>query len=434
MKLDLVRFFQACNPAKTLVVSKPEDRQYYIDFSKVRGARIIEELGRTITRLSPQEPTCQLFTGHIGCGKSTELLRLKAELEQQEFHVVYFESSQSLDMADIDITDILLAVAREVSQSLEAIKINLKPGYFKKLFHEISEFLQTPLDIGVEAELSVGIAKITAKTKDSPKLRGQLRQYLEPRTNGILESINKELLKPARERLKQQGKKGLVVIVDNLDRVDNSLKPSGYYQPEYLFVERGEQLNQLNCHVVYTIPLVLIFSNALGRLTNRFGVDPKVLPMVPVQLQDGSQFSPGITLLQQMVMVRAFPGVSWEQSQHLITQVFDSPNTLERLCLVSGGHLRNLLMLLFRCLQQEDPPLSQECVNRVIKQRRNELTLAITADEWEVLREVAQDKSLRGHEKYELLLRSMFVFEYRDEDGSWFDINPILAEAREFRL
>lgn len=261
-----------------------------------------------------------------------------------------------------------------------------------------------------------------------------MRQYLEPRTNGILESINKELLKPARENLKQQGKKGLVVIIDNLDRVDNSLKPSGYYQPEYLFVERGEQLNQLNCHVVYTIPLVLIFSNALGRLTNRFGVDPKVLPMVPVQLRDGSQFSQGITLLQQMVMTRAFPGVSWEQSQNLITEVFDSPDTLERLCRVSGGHLRNLLMLLFRCLQQEDPPLSRECVDRVIKQRRNELTLAITPDEWEVLREVAQEKSLRGHERYELLLRSMFVFEYRNEDGSWFDMNPILVEAKEFRL
>jgi AAA ATPase domain len=434
MKLDLVRFFQACNPSKTLVISKPEDRQYYIDFSKVRGAKIIEELGRTITRLSPEEPTCQLFTGHIGCGKSTELLRLKAELEQQGFHVVYFESSQSLDMADIDVTDILLAVAREVSQSLETIKINLKPGYFKNLFTEISKFLQTPLDIEVEAELSVGIAKITAKTKDSPELRSQLRQYLEPRTNGILESINKELLKPAREKLKQQGKQGLVVIVDNLDRVDNSEKSPGLYQPEYLFVERGEQLRQLNCHVVYTIPLVLIFSNALGRLINRFGIDPKVLPMVPVKFQDGSQFSQGIMLLQQMVMVRAFPGVSWEKSQHLITEVFDSPETLERLCLVSGGHLRNLLMLLFRCIQQEDPPLSRECVDRVIKQRRNELTLAITPDEWELLREVAQNKSLRGHERYELLLHSMLVFEYRDEDGSWFDINPIFAEAKEFGL
>ncbi|OUL29261.1 ATP-binding protein [Nostoc sp. 106C] len=433
MKLDLKKFFQASNPSKTLVVSKAEDRQYYIDFSKVRGAKIIEELGRTITRLSPEEPTCQLFTGHIGCGKSTELLRLKAELEQQGFHVVYFESSHSLDMADVDVTDILLAIAREVSQSLEAIKINIKPGYFQNLFKEITDLLLTPMELS-EVELSAGIAKITAKTKDSPKLRSQLRQYLEPRTNGILEAINKELLQPARDKLKEKGKAGLVVIVDNLDRVDNSLKPSGYYQPEYLFVERGEQLNQLNCHVIYTIPLVLVFSNALGRLTNRFGVDPKVLPMVPVQLRDSSDAQQGITLLQKMIMVRAFPGVSWEQSQNLITQVFDSPDTLERICRVSGGHLRNLLMLLFRCLQREDPPLSHDCVESVIKQRRNELTLGITPDEWQSLREVAQDKSFRGHEKYELLLRSMFVFEYRDEDGSWFDINPILIEAKEFRL
>ncbi|HEY9798849.1 MAG TPA: ATP-binding protein [Leptolyngbyaceae cyanobacterium] len=433
MKLNFNSFFQACNPSKTLIVGKPEDKQYYIDFSKVRGGKIIEELKRTINRLSP-EPTCQLFSGHIGCGKSTELLRLKTELEEQGFHVVYFESSQMFDLADVDVTDILLAVVREVSQSLEAIKINIRPGYFQNLFKEVVDFLQTPLDIGVEAELSVGIAKITAKTKDSPKLRSQLRQYLEPRTNGILESINQELLKPANERLREKGKRGLVVIIDNLDRIDNTLKASGYFQPEYLFVERGEQLNQLNCHVVYTIPLVLIFSNALGRLTNRFGIDPKVLPMVPVRLQDGNAFEEGMTLLQQMVMARAFPGVSWEQSQHLITQVFDSPETLERLCLVSGGHLRNLLMLLFRCLQQDDPPISRDCLDKVIKKRSNELSLAITPDEWEVLQEVAQGKSLRGHEKYDLLLRNMFVFEYRDEDGSWFDINPILAEAKEFRL
>jgi AAA ATPase domain len=169
MKLDLVRFFRACNPSKTLVAGKAEDRQYYIDFSSVRGGKIIQELGRTITRLSPDDPTCQLFTGHIGCGKSTELLQLKAELEQQGFHVIYFESSQSLDMADVDVTDILLAIAREVSQSLEAIKINLKPGYFQKLFTEIAELLLTPIELS-EIELSTGIAKITAKTSEMPYL------------------------------------------------------------------------------------------------------------------------------------------------------------------------------------------------------------------------------------------------------------------------
>jgi AAA ATPase domain len=218
--LNLSRFYKACNPSYTLNINNVLDRQYYIDFADVRGCKIVEELQRTISRISPDEPTCQLFTGHIGCGKSTELQRLKAELELAGFHVVYFESSQDLDMADIDVSDILLSVARQVSISLEGIDIKLKPGYFTNLFKEVGDFLQSPIELSAQAELSLGIAKITAKTKDSTQLRNQLRQYLEPRTNSILQAINEEVLEKAIEQLKLRGQKGLVVIVDNLDRVD----------------------------------------------------------------------------------------------------------------------------------------------------------------------------------------------------------------------
>src|SRR3569832_1331457 len=137
MTLDLFFFFLVFFPSNTLAVENEEDRTYYIDFSSVRGGKLIEELKDNITFFSPDAPTCELFPGHIGCGKSTELLRLKAELEQEGFHVVYFESSQDLDLADVDITDILLSVAGQVSESLEAIKIKLKPGYFSNLFREI---------------------------------------------------------------------------------------------------------------------------------------------------------------------------------------------------------------------------------------------------------------------------------------------------------
>ncbi|MBW4623040.1 MAG: KAP family NTPase [Cyanosarcina radialis HA8281-LM2] len=428
MGLDLTKFYQACNPSKTLVVGNPEDKQYYIDFASVRGGKIIEELERTITHLAPDAPTCQLFTGHIGCGKSTELQHLKAELEEKGFHVVYFESSQVMDMADVDITDILLAIVHQVSESLEAIQIKLKPGYFVNLFREVAGILQTPIEI-TDVEFSVGIATIAAKTQDSPNLRSQLRQYLEPRTNGILTAIDREFLEVANQKLKQQGKKGLVVIVDNLDRLESIQKPSGSWQPEYLFIDRGEQLKQLNCHVVYTIPLQLIFSNALGRLINRFGAEPKVLPMVPVKVREGDESKEGMALLQQMILARAFPDLNAYQRLELITEVFDRPETLSRLCRVSGGHIRNLLMLLYRCLQRQDPPITKECLEGVIRQRCNELSLAITDDEWDLLRQVAEQKSVRGEEKYQTLIHNMFVFEYRDRDGSWFDINPILAEG-----
>ncbi|MBD2100206.1 ATP-binding protein [Leptolyngbya sp. FACHB-261] len=437
MEINLQRFFDACDPSRTLAVGKSEDRQYYIDFASVRGGKIIDALKRTITRLSPDRPTCQLFTGHIGCGKSTELRRLEAELKDQGFYVVYFESTQDLDMADVDVTDILLAIARQVASNLETVGIRLKPRYFVNLFNEIADFLQTPVDFKWEGEFSLpfGLGKLTAETKDSPQLRSRLRQLLEPRTNGILDAINKELLGVATLELKERGHTGLVVIIDNLDRVDPRPKHSGRLQPEYLFVDRGEQLRKLNCHVVYTIPLALIFSNEAQMLTNRLGggVAPKVLPMVPVQERSGKTVEEGMRLLHQMVLARAFPEATSAQRLGEIHQIFHEAATLDRLCCVSGGHVRTLMGLLYRCLQEEDPPLSRSCLERVVREHRDALAMAITESEWEMLKRVVQQQTVSGEQGHEILLRSLFVFEYPGEEGRWFGVNPALAETDKYR-
>ncbi|MEL7316027.1 MAG: ATP-binding protein [Cyanobacteria bacterium J06559_3] len=427
MSLDLDRLWKAFNPSKPLDISNDEDLKYYIDFSDVRGGNVTRQLARTIDRLHDQ-PTCQLFTGHIGCGKSTEMLCLQNYLTESRFHVVYFESSNEMDLVDVDVTDVLIAIARQVSASLEAIGIRLKPSYFTRLFQEVSEILNTPVDISGGVELSVGIAKLTANTKDSPELRRQMRQIMEPRTKNILEAINEELLAPARAELQKRGYKGLVVLIDNLDRLDNTQK-AGKSQSAYLFVDRGEQLRRLNCHVVYTIPIVMVFSNDLNPLANRFGVDPQVLPVVTVRYPDDQLCEPGMSLLRQLILARAFPDVPPTERLHLVEQVFEDWETLDRLCLASGGHVRNLLKLGFSCLQREDPPFSRKCVDQVIKQRRNELLQTITPDEMALLQRVKQDKTVRGEENYEVLLKSMFVFEYRSDDhGNWFDINPILHD------
>src|SRR3712207_1329236 len=105
--------------------------------------------------------TCELFTGHIGCGKSTELLRLKADLEQEGFHVVYFESSQDLEMGDVDIGDILLAIARRVSESLENLE-KVKIGEsetLKNLLRGAAKLLQTEIELSAEASVP-GIGKV----------------------------------------------------------------------------------------------------------------------------------------------------------------------------------------------------------------------------------------------------------------------------------
>ncbi|MFP4121038.1 P-loop NTPase fold protein [Coleofasciculus sp.] len=449
MKVELQKFFKATNPSRTLVADNPEDQKFYIDFSPVRGGKIIEELKDNITFFSPDEPTCALFTGHIGCGKSTELLRLKAELEADGFHLVYFESSEDLEMADVDIGDVLLAIARRISQSLQTVQLGkltglqtLVQGAARVLNAEVQGVrIKVPNlgDVGVVSQedtvsLAFGIGEITAKTKSDATMRQRLNQYLGPQKTQLLQMINQELIEPAIAKLKQQGKKGLVVIVDNLDRIDNSPKLWGRPQQDYLFVDQSECLTKLHCHLVYTMPLALKFSDDYGVLTQGFPERPKILPMVPVQLKDGSDCQGGIRLLRQMVLARAFPDLTEQERLENSTEIFDNLESLDYLCYRSGGHVRDLLKLLNDWIKKERTfPLSRPTLDKLVRQYRNEMTLRISDNQWELLRQVQQRKWVSDDQGYELLIRSRLVFEYYYEDESWFDVNPILVDAQELQ-
>lgn len=449
MSLDIRDFFRATNPSRAIAIENPDDRKYYIDFSQVRSGQLIEELRDNIAFFSPEEPTCALFTGHIGCGKSTELLKLKHDLQLAGFQVIYFESDEDLELGDVDIGDVLLAIARRVSQELEALNLG-EPKGFKSLLQGAAKILMTEVDVALEAQvpgvggasvntdgefsLSAGIGKITAKAKNDMTLRDRLNQYIGPQKNRLVDIINDELLKPAIAQLKQRGKQGLVVIVDNLDRIDNRAKAFGRPQQSYLFVDQSECLQNLHCHMVYTMPLALKFSNDYGQLTQRFTEDPKVLPMVPIQLQDGSQCDEGMTLLRHMVMARAFPDVSEAERLEAIAQIFDHPSSLDHLCRMSGGHARDLLRILQAWIKKcRSFPLKREVLDAVLRSYRNEMSLNIADEEWALLKQVQQRKKVSGDDDYQLLIQSRWVFEYRDRGESWFDVNPVLLDAKELQ-
>jgi len=456
MTADLKAFYRAANPSKTLDVTKEEDKKYYIDFSPVRGGQIIKELENAITWAD--EPTCQLFTGHVGCGKSTELLRLKAQLEEEQYHVVYFDSSADMEMSDVDVSDILLVIARWIDKSLtETEQIRPpKTAKFQEVFQGMVSLLQREVDLSIEATVpggkvnfdstkgfaleAMGIGKITAKLKDSPELRSKLRGILDKQTDRVIDAINQELIAPGVAQLQQKGKKGLVIIVDSLDKIEQKPKPWGRPQHEYLFIDRAEQLKALKCHVIYTMPLSLRFSNDFtGSLMQKFS-PPKVLPMVPIQHKDGRRHEEGIELLQRMILSRAFPDLNINQtvgngtakfSAQLI-EVFGDFDTLERLCYASGGHIRVLLRLLQEwIMRQRVLPLGRTVLEEVIAASRNNQLAAIEEHEWSLLRQVKQQRRVTGADGYQTLLRSLFVYEYCDQGSFWNDVNPILKEAEE---
>jgi hypothetical protein len=117
----------------------------------------------------------------------------------------------------------------------------------------------------------------------------------------------------------------------------------------------------------------------------------------------------------------------------LTPEIFQSAETLDHLCLASGGHIRNLLSLLCNCLQQQNPPFPKEVVAAAIQGQRDLLARPISNDEWDAIFQVVEQQNLSGDFEYQKLFRSMFVFEYQDEQGAWYSVNPVLQETQKYQ-
>lgn len=453
MKLNFVKFYKACNPTYKITEDQESDNylksKLYQQILKISNAeQTLLDLAQTITQ-SKDKPTYQLLSGYMKNGKSTGLRWLKGYLEQLGFEVVFCNIEDYLDMSDVLMSEILLAIALEISKILEKNNLSIEVNGLKNLieknlliFDDCNEKVKNkkiePTISNCSSKKPISfliddLKNILIFSQFDFKNLFKLRNSIIFQINEILNLINNELINPLQFFLKKQGKQGIVMIVDQLNIVENSLNVFGKDQAEYLFLYQGQYLCQLNCHCIYTIPLTLVFSDNYNKLKNRFGIQPKLMPIVPVETRNGETFEPGINLLREIVLNKAFPELEAEEQLTLIPEIFDSPKTLDRLCQVSGGYLSILHGLLYSCIQEEDPPFQRNLLESVIKEYREDLIAAISEDEWGLLFQALEQTNVQENDPYQILCRSLFLFQYRDRQGCWYGINPVLKDTPQFQ-
>ncbi len=430
---DLLKhLYNAFDPFRPLPAGDPN----YVDCREVRGdGDILEDLGNRL-QLSNQK-TCQLYSGHRGAGKSTELLRLKDALEKQKFFVVYFAADEEdIESEDAQYTDILLACTRHLLEDLQK-SANTDPlrNWLKDRWQELKGLALTEISfekMSVEAQISQ-FAKLTANLRAEPNLRHQIREKVNPHTVTLIAILN-DFLAEAKKKL-PNGCTQLAVIADNLDRIAPIIQEGGKTNHDEIFVDRSEQLKALDCHLIYTVPISMLYSNRGTDLRDIYS-DTQVLPMVMVRTQTGDVYQPGLDKIKEVICrrVRQFaPKLSLE------TEIFDSPETLNQLCLMSGGHVRNLLLLTQDAIgRTADLPISKRAVQRAITQARDTYRRTVEHDQWCLLAEVSCSKRVVNDDKYRSLLFNRCLLEYRylDDEGEvqrWCDVHPLIRGIQEFK-
>lgn len=423
----------------------PPSKETYVDCQQVRGGwEVIRELGRKITR--SKRPTCQLYTGHRGVGKTTELLRLCEYLKAQQYFVVYFAAdSEDIEPQDAEYADILFACARHLVEAVKLQAHNPLLVWMKERWASLQDLAVTEFEFeGLSLEGQIAqFAKITANLRATPDKRREIRRKINANTPSLVDALN-EFIEVAQEAVDPDCR-GLVMIADNLDRIVETKQagePSNY---DEIYLNRSEILRGLACHIIYTVPIAMVYSERSTRLEDNYD-KPDVLPMIMVRNADGSINEAGLAKLRELVC-RRLKGVDPRLEQTLTSEVegigvpaiFDDAETLDQLCLMSGGHVRNLMQLIQKSIDWTDVlPIQAKAARRAIEEARETYRRSIQAHQWETLARVYQSKQVDNDEEHLRLLLNRCLLEYRYYDNNetlqiWYNVHPLIEGISKFQ-
>lgn len=431
--------YNAVNPDVPLYEGEADPR--YVDLTAVRGsddlaALIARRIRRSDRSLSPAFVKL-LFTGHRGCGKTTELFRLKRKLEAQGYFVVYFDVEEELDVADVSYLDVLVTLAQETERQLresEVMAVELNPELLENIARWFGETIITEeQERGTErtlgAEYGLGaaspalvlakmLAKVKGEIKSSSKQRETYRRQLERNVWDLITFVN-DLLDDARNRLGQAGSAGLVVIVDGLEKVIyREIGEEKRSSHRILFVEHSEQLKAPRCHTIYTVPLSLLSNRNMPQV---FPDGYFLVPMVKITEEDGSACPDGQEALYQVIACRLD-----------VEATFESPDLVRRLVDMSGGHVRDLLRLVRYGFDYTDERVELAQVERACQRLVNEYDRLVRDEDLLRLHQVHRERRAPAGGAFSLLLFNLLVLEYCNGE-SWADVHPAVQATRKFQ-
>ena len=401
--VQALNIFDPESPLKT----DQELQDYFVE----RAMSPLQELALLLRHTG--RPQKILFTGHRGSGKSTELAKLTSLLKDQ-FFVVDYSVKNVLNLFDVSYVDVLFSLATRLIRAATERQVEVKEellchilDFTKEVSKEV--VIEKRGEASVGAELNFYVIKLEGKVGKEATTRTLVREKVEPRLSDLLENV--DLL--SREIERATGRR-VLVIVEDLDKADLA-------RARELFCGHAPSLTSPGCCIIYTFPTALRHDNDFIQIRQNFS-EPVVLPNFPVSHRDGSPDEAGLACLQKILTRRA--------EERLFT-----PGALTGLVGWSGGLARELVILARRaCLvamEAEKPAIDEEVVEQAAARMRIDYEVLLTTEQLDLLRGVRDRKRVENDEKHRALLHNLSALEYRNGEGVWYDVHPIVRPLLE---
>ena len=397
--------FELDLPLKPEKNGKPN--HFYID----RPGNPISELIDGL--LAPfYRPPKFFFSGHRGCGKSTELLHLLSNTEiQKKYWPINFSIREEADIIDLDFRDILLAIGGRLFREYRRRGGELPDQLLKelnswkgKVEREISTIQEGRSSLEMSASIDAFFASVGLKTKLEPATRIEIRQVLENDITGLIAIINhiattiytKERLIP-------------LLLIDDMDKPDLE-------KARAIFHDRREIIMQPNCAIVYTVSSALFYSKEFDSIRDQALFLPNINLHPP--MNPNVHNKEGYDALRKFVHLR--------MSTSLIED-----SALEQAVTFSGGVFRELARIMRTAIgharRRNAAQIDCTDIDWAATEIRNEYRRILDKEDIKLLKKVAENNHLEYSDRLRPLMQLLALLEYRNGEN-WCDVHPVLRK------
>jgi len=399
---DALRLFDPHYP----LFDETDIKAYYVERDKSPLPEI-----KTILKTDTGFPKV-LLSGSPGCGKATELGKLKEDFKK-EFHTMILPAQDFTNNFELNVEGLITKILKEVAVIAEKEKLKSQKEKIDKYFQ-----LSHGWELNTEVTISVKGGKGKELVPDTKLLDKFTGEKSEP--EDIFKQISKKTSKPGLsnvislinetiDEIDLKSKKDVLVLVPGMDKISLA-------NAKDVFTKSLQNLTKVQCFMVYTFPLALKYEQDFINIYNRFnGV--YYLSNFAVFDQVGNPDSNTQKKMGEVITKRMPSKLILDEAVELIVQR-------------SGGITYELMKLVREscivALMEKINFIDEEIVEEA-EQRIQRVYRPILSDEdKKLLLDIRQDKKFRNTDAGKRLLNQFSITEYGTGDDVWYDVNPLL--------
>jgi len=392
-------------------LSTPAELEYfYVDRKSYIRKEIMTLLDES---LDSKRAAHLFFTGHRGSGKSTEINKLRLDLEDKFFVVpISFRNRP-----DVDYVDLLLKAANTLfKEATEQEVIKRAPAQIshefwemlhgfidKKIYGNYKPSFETTLNLTeTTAKINFLAVEFEAKFEAEPESRKNFKENSELLLAEVIDKINM-----LADKISQVYGQPVLFIFEDADKID--LKNA-----EEIFYKHCNTLAALRASAIYVIDIALRYNVEFTTAKQSFA-DSFCLPNVKLLSRD-NKTTGNSNLLEAIIDHRAEIQLFAEGVKSLLIAS-------------SGGLIRSLIALIRnaarRALVEDCLRIEKHHAEHAINRQRGDFIAVLDKEHYALLKEKHDSKELDNNATTQYLLQSLSLLEY--ENGElWCDVHPII--------